>query len=55
MRTVPRLRDVYSGICLTTKEKARKNLMLSRDMIFGVRRFILNVVTNVLEVAAEQC
>ena len=25
MRTVPRLWDVYPGICLTTEEKARKN------------------------------
>jgi hypothetical protein len=24
--TVPRLREVYPGICLTTEEKARKNL-----------------------------
>jgi len=25
MRTVPRLCEVYPGICLTTEEKARKN------------------------------
>jgi hypothetical protein len=26
VRTVPRLCEVYPGICLTTEEKARKNL-----------------------------
>jgi len=26
MRAVPRLCDVYPGICLTTEEKASKNL-----------------------------
>jgi hypothetical protein len=26
MRAVPRLGELYPGICLTTKEKARKNL-----------------------------
>jgi len=26
MRAVPRLCEFYPGICLTTKEKARKNL-----------------------------
>jgi hypothetical protein len=26
MRTVPRLCEVYPGICLTTEEKARENL-----------------------------
>jgi len=26
MRTVPRLCELYPGICLTTEQKARKNL-----------------------------
>jgi len=26
VRTVPRLCEIYPGICLTTEEKARKNL-----------------------------
>jgi hypothetical protein len=26
VRTVPRLCELYPGICLTTEEKARKNL-----------------------------
>jgi hypothetical protein len=26
VRAVPRLRELYPGICLTTEEKARKNL-----------------------------
>ena len=36
MRTVPRLCNVYPGICLTTEEKARKNLSQgSRRMPVG--------------------
>ena len=28
MQTVPRLGELYPGICLTTEEKARKNLLI---------------------------
>jgi hypothetical protein len=30
MRAVPRLCEFYPGICLTTEEKARKNLSLGK-------------------------
>ena len=37
MRAVPRLCDLYPGICLTTEEKARKNLSQgSRRMPVGM-------------------
>jgi hypothetical protein len=29
MRAVPRLCELYPGICLTTEEKARKNLRVA--------------------------
>jgi len=36
VRTVPRLCDLYPGICLTTEEKARKNLSQgSRRVLAG--------------------
>ena len=39
MRTVPRLCDVYPGICFTTEEKARKNLSQgSRRMPVGTMK-----------------
>jgi hypothetical protein len=39
MRTVPRLCDVYLGICLPTDEKARKNLSQgSRRMPVGTMK-----------------
>jgi hypothetical protein len=39
MRTVPRRGEVYSGICLTTEEKARKNLSQgSRRMPVGTMK-----------------
>jgi hypothetical protein len=39
MRTLPRLFDVYPGICLTNEEKARKNLSQgSRRMSVGTMK-----------------
>ena len=39
MRTVPRLCEVYPGICLTTEEKARENLSRgSRKMPVGTMK-----------------
>ena len=39
MLTVPRLCDVYPGICLTPEEKARKNLsQSSRRMPVGMMK-----------------
>jgi hypothetical protein len=39
MRTVPHLCDVYPGICLTTEEKARKNVIpRSRRMPVGTMK-----------------
>jgi hypothetical protein len=39
MRTVSHLCDVYPGICLTTEEKARKNLsQVSRRMSVGTMK-----------------
>jgi hypothetical protein len=36
MRAVPRLYELYPGICLTTEEKARKNLsQISRRVPAG--------------------
>jgi len=38
MRAVPRLCEFYSGICLTTEEKARKNLSLNKKNSVRVRK-----------------
>ena len=35
MRPVPRLCKFYTGICLTTEEKARKNLSQGRRRVLG--------------------
>ena len=38
MRAVPRLCEFYPGICLTTEEKARKNLSQVKKNLSQVRR-----------------
>ena len=44
MRAVPRLCEFYPGICLTTEEKARKNLSQgSRRVTDGGTNFILRI------------
>jgi hypothetical protein len=35
VRAVPRLGELYSGICLTTEEKARENLSQSKNLSQG--------------------
>jgi len=38
MRVVPRLYEFYPGICLTTEEKARKNLSQSKKNLSQVKK-----------------
>ena len=38
MQAVPRLCDFYPGICLTTEEKARKNLSQSKKNLSQVKK-----------------
>ena len=38
MRTVPRLCEFYPGICLTTEEKARKNLSQGKKNLSQVKK-----------------
>jgi len=41
MRTVPRLCEFYPGICLTTEEKARKNLSQGKKNLSQSTVYIL--------------
>ena len=38
MRAVPRLCELYPGICLTTEEKARKNLSQGKKNLSQVKK-----------------
>ena len=38
MRAVPRLCEFYSGICLTTEERARKNLSQGKKNLSQVKK-----------------
>ena len=43
MRAVPRLCELYAGICLTTEEKARKTLTQSIKTSVRVEKFLVRV------------
>ena len=50
VRAVPRLGELYPGICLTTEEKARKNLSQGKNLnqdVCLIDRFIANNPPNV--------
>ena len=50
MRAVPRLGELYSGICLTSEEKARKNLSQGCRTIIGFQILVPLVVIVVVVV-----
>ena len=43
MRAVPRLCEFYPGICLTTEEKARKNLSQGKKNLSQVKKNLSEV------------
>jgi hypothetical protein len=46
VRAVPRLCEFYLGICLTTEEKARKNLTSVKVRKTSVRIYVLIIFIN---------
>jgi len=50
VRTVPRLCGFYPGICLTTKEKARKNLSPSFCVSYAVTFCVLVAFTVLITI-----
>ena len=46
MRAVPRLCEFYPGICLTTEEKARKNLSQVKKNLSQVKKNLSQVKKN---------
>ena len=48
MRTVPRLCEFYPGICLTTEEKARKNLSQGKENLSEVNKNLSQCTVYIL-------
>ena len=50
MRAVPRLYEFYPGICLTTEEKARKNLSQGKKNLSQVKKNLSQDKKNLSQV-----
>jgi len=54
VRAVPRLCELYPGICLTTEEKTRKNISLGKKIFsHGSRRVPVGILNLELSINAH--